>query len=140
MEVKCVPHILRESLYCGFRPCHSLFIRGWLIFLPGRVDISHSNAGGAVGGRPPAVVSAAPPSTGLMRTAYTPGGYHPHAKDLLFYFVSYMKVGLFISFTGCLGLLAGVCRFWQMFAGFGGPLLVPTCKARLRLFWAGVRL
>ena len=66
MEVKCVPHILRESLYCGFRPCHSVFIGGWLIFLPGRVDISHSNAGGVVGGRPPVVVSAAPPSTGLM--------------------------------------------------------------------------
>ena len=33
----------------------------------------------------------------------------------MFYFVSYTKVGLFISFSGCLGLLAGV-------AGFGGCL------------------
>ena len=56
-----------------------------------------------------AVVSAVPPSTGLMRTYHTPGGYQPHAKDLMFYFDSYTKVGLFISFSGCLGLLAGPC-------------------------------
>ena len=66
-----------------------------------------------------AVVSPGRPPTGLMQTYHTPGGYHPHAKDLLFYFLSYTKVGLFISFSGCLGLLAGVCRFWRVFAGFG---------------------
>ena len=62
-----------------------------------------------------------------MRTHHTPGGYHPHAKDLMFYFVSYTKVGLFISFSRCLGVLAGVCRFWRVFGGVGGPLSLPTC-------------
>ena len=50
----------------------------------------------------------------------------------MFYFVLYTKVGLFISFSGCLGLLAGVCRFWRVFGGVGGPLTVPTwfgCRA-----------
>ena len=64
------------------------------------VIISYSNTGGVVGGPLPAL--AARPSrqpTGLMRTPHTPGGYQPHAKDLLIYFVSYTKVGVFISFT-----------------------------------------
>ena len=47
---------------------------------------------------------------------------------------------VFGAVGGCLPVLAGVCRFGRVFAGFGGPLLVPTCEARLRLFWAGVRL
>ena len=116
---------------------------GGHIFRPGFFTISYSNAGGVfVGGRlgrPAVVVSAAPPPTGLMRTYHTPGGYQPHAKDLLSYFVSFTKVGVFISFSGCLGV--------------GGPLSVSTCfrfrhvnQAGLRLFWgfhsgrAGVRL
>ena len=43
------------------------------------------------------------------------------------YILLYTKVGLFISFSGCLGLLAGVCRFWRVFGGVGGPLSLPTC-------------
>ena len=75
-----------------------------------RAIILNSNSGGVVvGGRLG--------STGLMLTAHTPGGYHPNAKDLMFYFISYTKVGLFISFSGCLGVLAGVCCFWRVFAG-----------------------
>ena len=56
-----------------------------------------------------------------MRTHHTPGGYHPHAKDLMFYFVSYTKVGL----------SAGVWGFWRVFAGFGGclPVLAGPCKS-----------
>ena len=61
-----------------------------------RVDILNSNAGG----RWAVLVGARPPPTGLMRTPHTPGGYQPHAKGLFFYFVSYKKVGLFISFSG----------------------------------------
>ena len=32
--MKCVAHILRESLYCGFRPCHSVFTGGGHLFRP----------------------------------------------------------------------------------------------------------
>ena len=109
--MKCVAHILRESLYCGFRLCHSVFIGGGHFFRPvvSRVIIFNSNTGGVfMGGclgRPATVVSATPPATGLMRTHHTPRGYHPQAKDLMFYFISYTKVGVFISFSGCLGLL-----------------------------------
>ena len=39
----------------------------------------------------------------------------------MFYFVSYTKVGLFISFSGCLGLLAGVCRFCGCLGVLAGP-------------------
>ena len=61
------------------------------------VIISYSNTGGVVvGGR---LGRTTPPSTGLMRTHHTPGGYQPHAKDLLIYLVSYTKVGLFISLS-----------------------------------------
>ena len=74
-----------------------------------RMTISHSNIGGVVVGgrlgRSAAVVSAAPPPTSLMRTHHTHGEYQSHAKDLLFYLISYTKVGLLISFRGCLGLL-----------------------------------
>ena len=49
MEVKCVSHMLRDSLYYGFRPCHSVFIGGGLIFRPGRGEISNSNAGRRLG-------------------------------------------------------------------------------------------
>ena len=62
-----------------------------------------------------------------MRTYHTPGGYQPHAKNSLFYFFSYTKVGLFISFSGCLGLLADVWGFWRVFAG---PCQ-PTCALGL---------
>ena len=69
------------------------------------VIILNSNSGGVVVGgrlgRPATVVSAAPRPTGLMRTHHTPGEYQSHAKDLLFYLVSYTKVGLLISFRGC---------------------------------------
>ena len=74
-----------------------------------RVTISYSNTAGAVvvGGRRGrsswAVVSAALPRssrpTCLMRTS--------HAKDSFFYFFSYTKVGLLITSSALLGLLAG---------------------------------
>ena len=71
------------------------------------VIISYSNTGGVVVGgrlgRPAAVVLAAPPHTGLMRTHHTHGGYQPHAKDLLIYLVPYTKVDVFISSLGCEG-------------------------------------
>ena len=89
----CVPDILKESLQCGFRPCHSVFIGGGHIFRP---DFSFHIQ--ILAGSSWAVVSAGRPPTGLMRTHHSPGGYQPHAKDLLFYLVSYTKVGLFISF------------------------------------------
>ena len=58
-----------------------------------------------------------PPPTGLMRTPHTPGGYQPHAKDLLFYFVSYTKVGLLIS--------VGVEGCWRVFGVLSGPCQSP---------------
>ena len=124
MQALCVADILRSS-YSVVLGRDIQYSSGESTF-PGRVSsrviILNSNAGGQLGVQLPA-----PLPTGLMRTPHTPGGYHPHAKDSLFYFLSYTKVGLFISFSGCLGLLAGVCRFWRVFADFGGPLLVPTC-------------
>ena len=69
-----------------------------------RVTISYSNTAGAV-------VSAALPRssrpTCLMRTRRTPGEYQSHAKDSFFYFFSYTKVGLLITSSALLGLLAG---------------------------------
>ena len=105
MEVKCVSHMFKESLYCGFRPCHSVFI-GEDTF-SGResslVIISHSNTGGAVVGRRgrwsrPATrgrlgrpqVSCEHPIL-LEDTNLTP-------RIQSFFFFSYTKVGLFISF------------------------------------------
>ena len=51
--MKYASHMLMESLQCGFRPCHSVFIGGGHFSRPGsRVTISYSNAGGViVGGR-----------------------------------------------------------------------------------------
>ena len=80
---------------------------GGHIFRPGFFTISYSNAGGVfVGGRlgRPAVVSCE--HTTLLEDT------KPHAKDLLSYFVSFTKVGVFISFSGCLGLL-GLLAGWR---------------------------
>ena len=55
-----------------------------------------------------AVVSAAPPPTGLMRTHHTPGGYQPHAKDLFFYFVSYTTGRSFDLFQRAVGAVGGL--------------------------------
>ena len=89
-----------------------------------RVIILNSNAGGQLG-RAPARPSCPPqpPPTGLMRTHHTPGGYQPHAKDSFFYFLSYTKVGLFISFRE----FAAVEGVWLVLRGVGKCLSVPTC-------------
>ena len=69
----CCRHT-QEQLYCGLRACHSVFI--------GVGHISRSFYIQIVAGRSSwAVLSAAPPPTGLMRTPHTPGGYQTHAKD-----------------------------------------------------------
>ena len=88
--MKCAGHILRESFKSGFRPCHSVFIGGGHIFRPGLFTCDHFifKYWRGRGRSSWAVVSAAPPPTGLMRTYHTHGGYHPHAKDLMFYFLS----------------------------------------------------
>ena len=52
-----------------------------------------------------------------MRTPHTPGGYQTHAKDLFFYFVSYTKVGVLISFSGRLGVWGVLAGVWGVLAG-----------------------
>ena len=74
------------------------------------VIILNSNAGRAVGSRHGWPV---PPLTCLMQTICIHGGYHPHPKDLFFYFVSYKKVGLLTSFSGLFGVLVGVWGCWR---------------------------
>ena len=90
-----------------------------------RVIILNSNAGGQLGrasARP-----SCPPRCPQVSCEHTILLEDTTLTPRIYYFISYTKVGLFISFSGCLGLLAGVCRFWQVFDGFDGPLLVPTC-------------
>ena len=41
MEVKCFSHMLMESLQCGFRPCHSVFIGVGDISWPGCSTCDH---------------------------------------------------------------------------------------------------
>ena len=121
--MKCPGYMLRESFKSGFRPCHSVFIGVGDIFRPGLFTCDHFEFKywrGRRGrsSRPDDRPQVSCEHTILLEdTTLTPR----------IYFLLYTKVGLFISFSGCLGLLAGVCRFWRVFGGVGGPSSLPTC-------------
>ena len=67
------------------------------------------------------------PPTPLMQTPHTPGGYQIHAKDLLFYFVLYMKEALLISFSALWGCWWAVRGVGGLLGGVGEPLSFHKC-------------
>ena len=137
--MKCAGHILRESLYCGFRPCHSVFIGGGHIFRPGFFTCDHlnSNIGGVVvGGR-------------LGRTTAVHGSHAniPHSWripasrqgfNVLFFFIHqgrsvHLFQRVFGAVGGCLPVLAGVWGCWQ-------ALVTPHVLWFRHVIQAGLRL
>ena len=126
--MKCAGHILRESFKSGFRPCHSVFIGVGDIFRSGFFMCDHFEFKYWRGRRGRSSRPDDRPQVSCEHTILL----EDTTLAPRIYFLLYTKVGLFISFSGCLGLLAGVCRFWRVSGGVGGPLTVPTwfgCRA-----------
>ena len=107
MEVKCVAHILRESLQCRFNGLDIQYLSGEDRFSgweSPRVDILNSNAGGAVGGRG----QFAPPTHTSHGNTLHSWRIPASGQGFILLIVSYTMVGLFISFSGRLGVFGGV--------------------------------